>query len=409
MKTIAQRMLSMVIGISLLSTGAVLADPGQGVAVGTWALSPYVDLNITHDSNVHKTRDGEIADTFVEPELGLRFSSSSEPMLMSLLGNLFYSRREYASEDDLSFDTFGDSVSFQYGTEETCQIELIQSFRRLKDNDRHASDIEDSSLSADMVQDIHTLSAQRDVHQAGVAVARNATDKIDLRVSYRFADTTYDKNEFLDLDGHLGRVEAAYLMTDRSSAFLNVGYGLQNQEGTDGSAKRVTARLGLETKGTEKLTYKAAGGVQRYTRPTKSGDESTDAFSFEASASWFATEQVTLRCGGQNGTQRSSFYSGNGLDYISGWAGVGYRWSPRITLSARGVYRQDDYLDPVAVGDGTIDRKDERAEGHARIDHVAPSNALRLYLEVSQEYVDSNIDSVDYEDTRVILGATVRY
>ena len=119
MKTIAQRMLSMVIGISILSTGAVLADPGQGVAVGTWALSPYVDLNITHDSNVHKTRDGEIADTFVEPELGLRFSSSSEPMLMSLLGNLFYSRREYASEDDLSFDTFGDSVSFQYGTEET--------------------------------------------------------------------------------------------------------------------------------------------------------------------------------------------------------------------------------------------------------------------------------------------------
>jgi len=386
-----------------------MADPGQGIAVGTWLLVSYVDVNITHDSNVYKTRENEIEDTFVEPELGLRFSSSSKPTRMSLLGNLFYSRREYASEDDQFFDTFGDSVSFQYGTEETCQIELIQSFRRLKDNDRHASDIEDSSLSADMVQDIHTLSAQRDVHQAGVAVARDVTDKVDLRVSYRFSDTTYDQDEFLDLDGHLGRAEAAYLMTDKSSAFLSLGYGIQNQEGTDGSAESLTARLGLETERTSKLNYKAAAGIERYKRPTESGDESTYSFNFEASASWFATQKITLRCGGQNGAQLSSFYRGNGLEYVSGWAGAGYRWSPSVTLSARGIYRQDDYLDPVPNGESTIDREDKRAEGHARIDYVAPSNELRLYLEVSQEYVDSNIDSVDYVDTRVILGTTVRY
>jgi hypothetical protein len=77
--------------------------------------------------------------------------------------------------------------------------------------------------------------------------------------------------------------------------------------------------------------------------------------------------------------------------------------------SARGIYRTDDYLDPVSNGGIMIDRKDERVEGHIRVDYIIPSNALRFFLEFSEEFVDSNMDSVDYTDTRVILGVSVRY
>lgn len=75
----------------------------------------------------------------------------------------------------------------------------------------------------------------------------------------------------------------------------------------------------------------------------------------------------------------------------------------------RGIYRKDDYLDLVYDGDARIDRVDQRAEGHARIDYIAPTGFIRLYIELSQDIVDSNIDTVDYIDTRVIFGANIRY
>ena len=81
-----------------------------------------------------------------------------------------------------------------------------------------------------------------------------------------------------------------------------------------------------------------------------------------------------------------------------------------MIFSVRGVYREDDYLDPVTHQGVTKDRFDKRMEGHARIDYLAPGGGfLRIYLEATYDKVDSNFDFVDYEDQRIILGANVRY
>ena len=149
--------------------------------------------------------------------------------------------------------------------------------------------------------------------------------------------------------------------------------------------------------------------MERYARPTETEDESDVTFNFAASADWFITEKLTFRCGGFNGTQFSSFYENNGLQFISGWAGFGYRWKPSVIFSVRGVYREDDYLDPVTHQGVTQDRLDKRLEGHARVDYLAPGGFLRLYLEGTYDEVDSNFDFVDYEDQRLILGANIRY
>jgi hypothetical protein len=97
------------------------------------------------------------------------------------------------------------------------------------------------------------------------------------------------------------------------------------------------------------------------------------------------------------------------MEYISGWAGLGYRWKPSVTFSVRGIYRQDDYLDPVTHQGVTRDRVDDRVEGHARVDYLAPGGFLRLYLEGTYDEVDSNFDFADYVDQRVMLGAIIRY
>jgi hypothetical protein len=399
-----------------------MAGPGDGMGLFSWVFSPYLDLSFTQDSNVYKDRTDEIQDSFFEPELGLKFSSSSETNCLSLRGNLFYSERYYTTEKNREFRTYGDNVTLRYGNGRRSLIEVIQSYRSLDDLDRHSSDIESSNLAGEMVEDSNTLDLQRDINQLGASISRRITDKLELALSYRYSGVAYDnetrdrlkKKDLtvppgLNLDGHILQLDGSLGLTDKTDAFLTLRQGFQYQEGTDGSADLSTARLGLKTQGTDKLAYSAGVGLERYARPIQTNDEGEVSFNFNASADWFITEKLTFRCGGFNGTQFSSFYVHNGLEYISGWAGLGYRWRPSTTFYVRGVYRKDDYLDPVTHEGVTEDRHDTRMEGHARVDYIAPGGFLRLYLEATYDEVQSNFEFVEYVDKRVIIGADIRY
>ncbi len=78
-------------------------------------------------------------------------------------------------------------ISLRHGDGRRALVELIQSYRHLDDNDRHAADIETTPLAAEMVQDSNTLDLERDVHQLGAAVSRRMTDKLNLSLAYRYA------------------------------------------------------------------------------------------------------------------------------------------------------------------------------------------------------------------------------
>lgn len=440
MRNFVQRFLQAAFFLSLGLTSPAVAGPGDGIRIGSWVLSPYLDLNYTYDSNVYKDETNEVDDIFFEPELGLRFSSSTETNCTSFRGNLFYSDRQYDTEKNRDFKTYGDNLTLRHGNGRRALIELIQSYRHLDDNDRHASDIEASPLSGEMVEDSNTLDLERDVHQLGASVSRRMTDKLELALSYRYSGVMYENETHdrvdpkdliippgLDLDGHIWQLDAALGLTDKTDAFLTLRQGLQYQEDTDGSANLTTVRLGLKSQGSDKLTYTAGAGLERYERPGQGGDDEEEVgidpyvgvaeseddedvtFNFNGTVNWFITEKLTFRCGGYNGTQFSSFYQGNGMEYISGWAGLGYRFKPSLIFSIRAIYREDDYLDPVTHQGVTRDRIDERFEGHARIDYVAPGEFLRLYLEGTYDEVDSNFDFVDYVDQRLMLGAIIRY
>lgn len=414
------------------------AGPGDGVRIGTWVLSPYLELNFTRDSNVYKDQTNQISDVFFEPELGLRFSSSSQTNTTSFRGNLFYSDRQYDTEKDRGFKTYGDSVSFRHGNGKRALLELIQSYRHLDDNDRHASDIESSPLSEGMIEDSNALDLERDVHQLGASASRRMTEKLELALSYRYSGVIYENEtgdrldpkdlyvpRGLDLDGHIFQLDGALGLTDKTDAFLTLRQGLQYQEDTDGSARLTTLRLGLKSQGSDKLNYVVGAGLELYERPGEADeepegveryeqvwerrDEEDVTFNFSGTANWFITEKLTFRIGGYNGAQFSSFYQTNGVEYISAWAGLGYRWKPSWIFSVRGIYREDDYLDPVTHHGETKDRNDVRMEGHARIDYNAPGEFLRLYLEGTYDEVDSNFDFVDYVDWRLMLGVIIRY
>lgn len=410
-----------VLAFLCLTLNAV-AGPGNGINLFSWVFSPYLDVSFTDDSNVYKDRFDPIADTYFEPEIGLRFSSSSDTNLFSIRGNLHYSEREYNQEKNRNLSTYGDSLLLRIGDGRKSLLEMVQSYRYLDDLDRHSSDIESSALAGEMVEDSNTLDLEREINQFGGAVSRRMSDRLELALSYRYSGVNYENEthdrldpkdlgvpQGLDLDGHILQLDGSLGLTDKTDAFLTLRQGLQTQETTDGEALFTTGRLGLKSQGSAKVTYSAGAGVEQYARPTQIDDEAHVNFSFNASADWFMTEKLTFRCGGYNGTQFSSFYEGNAMDYISGWLGLGYRWKPSVTFSVRGVYREDDYLDPVTHLGVTADRHDKRLEGHGRIDYIAPGGFLRLYVEFVYDEVNSNFDFVEYEEERIILGAILRY
>lgn len=403
-------------------TVAAQARPGEGVGLGSWVFSPYLDLSYTDDSNVYKQSADEVRDTFFEPELGLRFSSSAQTNAFSIRGNLFYSDRSYTDETEQNFNAYGDNVTLRYQPGRPFLLELSQSYRHLDDIDRHTADIETTHLSEEIVEDSNTLDTPRDIQRLGALVSRRMSDKLELGLSYRYASVDYDNEaqrnsspgamdvqRGLDLDGHILQFEGAWAFTDKTDATLLLRHGIQNQEGTDGSADLTTLRLGLRTQGADKLVCRLGGGVERYDRPSQLDEDPDVSFSFSVAADWFITEKLTFRCEGYNGTQFSSFYLGNALEFTSFWAGLGYRWKPSTTFSVRAIYREDDYLDPVVHQGQSIDRLDKRFEGHVRADYIAPGGFLQLYLKASYDDVDSNLDFVDYADTRLILGAILRY
>lgn len=389
-------------------------------------LSPYVDLGITEDSNVYKQPTNRIDDRYIETEFGARFSSSwvtnQLPDRLVIRGNVFYADRRYDSEKKEDFNSYGDGLVVQYGEERRFRLALMQSYRKISDYDRHYSDVEFSDLAPEVVEDSNALDIRREINNLGIRGGWRVTDKLDLHLSYRFSNVNYDNENRridpagglvvppgLDLSNHALQLEGRLGLTDKTDATLMLRQELEDQKGLDDSADSTTLRLGLRTQGAQKVIYNVSGGWERYERPSSLDADVTESISFNAEVDWFITEKLTFRCGGYNGTQWSSFYESNAIEYLSGWAGLGYRWKPSTTFSVRGVFREDDYLDPVTHQGETKDRLDRRMEGHARVDYSAPGGFLRLYLEATYDEVNSNFDFADYVDKRFILGVNLCY
>jgi hypothetical protein len=81
---------------------------------------------------------------------------------------------------------------------------------------------------------------------------------------------------------------------------------------------------------------------------------------------------------------------------------------PTILLSANASYRQDDYLDPVAVSGGSKDRTDKGSGVGARVDYMTPAKFLKLYAETQYQNVESTV-SPTYDETRIMLGMKLQY
>lgn len=380
---------------------AANAGPGQGIHNGPWTISPYADVSGTYDSNIDKSRVDEKADVFSDSTVGLRAGYSSFMLEFDGLG--FLSQRNYADNTDKDFGAGGDLLRAKYGNRDQVEVEADQTFRRVEDIDRYANEAAVGGVSPDSVLDVSARS-RRDVNQAGISAGRNMTDKLELDVGYRFDDINYDQASLYDVRNHVGQVETAHQLTDKTAGLLTVKGAIQENVSLDNQAEYYAARLGMKTKGTDKLTFKGGAGLQYYDQADGNGEA---AFNFDLITSWAVTEKVAFQAGGRNGSQMSSLYADNGTDYQIYWIGSTYRVTPAISTTLSGAYRVDDYMNPVTDNNQSVNRSDKGLAGRLRADYQAPAKFLKIYTEASYEDMNSNIE--DYSDTRIALGAILAY
>ena len=379
------------------SIWAAAAPAAKGIRAGAFTLSPFAGIAGTYDSNVGRTSSDEEDDVFLGADLGLKLGYQTLELAVDGIG--FGQQRYYADEDARDFGAGGEALRIKIGAPERIVVELQQAWRRVEDQDDYAALTSIGGISANAFLDANVRS-RRDLLDGGAGVSAKLTDKTDVRAGYLYDQTDYASTNLLDLTSHNAQLEALYKFRDKTAGLATLLGGVQESDQVDGEATYVAARLGLQTRQTDRLLLKAGAGEQHYERPDGGGTE--NRFHFDGQAIWTATDKTQVQLEGRNGIQLSSVSRGNVVDFSVVRLGIAQRVNSSLTLTASGTYRRDDYQDPVSDGDQLVDRQDNGLAFAFRADYLIPSKYLRLFAETAYETVDSTVR--DYDVARATVG-----
>ncbi len=443
-----------------VSGGLCLAAAITSAAANNWTVSPSAEFKVGYESNVHKvpsspsaaegTATGPVAgrrrrvpdtpqsDYFIQPEVSLTLQNAPA-MAWHLSAVGFAGRRNYQDEDFRDQDFYGVGLRLRRARETRWDLNVLQALRVVEDYNRGLTDPEPGIADTEDL-DIAALRARRRIYEGGVGVGTDLSDKSDISVQYRYNQLTYRVPGLRDRDSHQVRTEWSYALTDKSAFLANATYRHEEQDpldaadpatdtsgfrgGSQGEALR--GLVGLRTLATERVTARAAVGVERYERKplgrdplpapsgtaesaTTTGRTTDEAFTWESALTWQAAPKVSVEAASNSGRQLSALDGGNTRQYHRASLLLAYGPTDLITLTLRGIYRRDRYDEPVRVDEETLRRRDELMTLAAGVEYRAPSARWRVYARFQEERVTSTLARSEYDNRQVVGGVVVSY
>lgn len=386
------------------------AQSEEGMTSGFWSVRPYAELGVAFDDNVYRTGDDEVDDTYLDPMVGILFQTSADASKLTLSGGGFYNRREYMDEDDRSSDSYGAGLSLDAVLGDKSKAQAIGGYRLIEDEDIFGSVVELSGVNRGLIQDIDAASTEREVVDAGVAFNHAFSDSTSGSLGYTYSALDYDNPASIDLSGMLGQGSVDHNLSAKMGVFGLVRAGTQEQDGDNQSADSITGQLGVKLTPTDKLTLRLGAGAESYSREIPGAEDvDSDNFSYSLALDLETTDKLTLNAGAYNGTQLSSAFANNAIEYMNTFLGARFEVSSTLDLNLRAIYRQDDYVDPVNLNGTNVGREDDRIQFVVRANYRPPVDYLQLFAQFSTEDVDSSVNSVDYTRNLVLAGVTVAY
>jgi hypothetical protein len=414
--------------IALLLNGLPLAFGfiGEGIRVGDAVLDPFVEISGTGDSNVQLDTTNEQSDVFAELQVGLQLHY--EPGWYTVDGRGFMLFRRYTKFSERDFNNYGERMTLMSGSRDFLSVLLVQSYRVVDDYDRstyYGENVSPESQSLSLAYD-KSIRVKRTLNDVGIILGRNLTDKTGLDLGFSYSSQAYDTNQLYDVVDLLAQAELSYQVTDKSAILLTGQYGDENNGSYVNDATYMVVRGGFRTKSTDKMTLKAGVGIEKYTRDTSRANwkdlgvaenavytgprkEETQDLSVDMTATWIATDKITVEATGRTALQSAAQYV-NTVDQVGvASANAVYQLSDSTTVALTGSYRRDNYLDPVFENSILYDRLDERLAGLLRVDYRAPAQFLTIFGEISYEKATSTVPDFNYNQLRLSIGVSVHY
>jgi hypothetical protein len=394
----------------VLPSTLVRAQSGDGITSGNWNIRPYAEVGVAFDDNVYRSGANEVDDVYFDPKAGLLFRTSAEATMLTLSGGGFYNRREYMDESSRNNDSYGVGLSLELGFGEKSTAQIVAGYRLIEDEDTFGPVTQLKGVNRGLIQDIDASSKEREVVDAGVAFDRTLSDRTTGSLGLIYSALDYDDPAALDLTGVIGQGSVDHDLTDKLGVFGLARVGMQEQDGDNQTADSIVGQLGLSLKPTDKLTLRAGAGAESYSREIPGQEDiDTDNFSFSLVLDLQATDKLKLSAGAYNGTQLSSAFSDNAIEFLNSFIGARFDVSSTLDLNIRAVYRKDDFVDPIVRDGVSVDREDERIQLVVRANYRPPVDYLQVFAQVSTEDVDSSIQTIDYTRTVVMGGVSVAY
>lgn len=305
-------------------------------------IKPYVDLSYTYDSNIDTTHHAADDSIFcVKPAADFTWQGER----WELTGSLFYRYNAYCDyADEMGENSYGESLAYQWSnvSEEGKGWTLLLS-------ERYQFINQSDSLTSGQGRGIWRDRENADVN--GVLEYRFASRwHIDVNGQYDWIDYKNDTGKYAPLYGwsqYAAGVEAGYIASPWTDLLIAGGYSDYTQKKSKGyksysnDSTVWSVQVGVGTRATERLTYRALVGVSQL---EYGGHSDTDTgWIYQLSANWRATRQLQFSLLGNSYYQPSERSLGQAIKVYALSGGLSYlTLGDRMTLTANVAWRRED-------------------------------------------------------------------
>ena len=434
------------IGLVAAVGRAAVEDEG-GIWLGPVNLSPTLNIGVFYESNPDEVNENrkELMEAADENRYDATEGFNIQPGLNLLLpgnqwklsGRLVYTYEDDNTDYSRSPEDWRETLKFDGETDGGTSWALGQSAQQLS------------------YQQYDEFS-QDDRFGFGVdgMLGRQITDKSGLSVGAGYRLVDYEDDYLYDSDNQVYSLTFKHQLSEKTDGLLSLAYGINGADfdevGSDihpetGPRRRLdvdikdatsyTASLGLGSRATEKISYRALIGMTAYDDFEYDYGEAVDSLdrgqeldndkdtrysvSYSLGLAWTPTDRFSLNLSGNSGYEPSEDVRNNSLLAYSLVGSASYRFFRRVMLSGGVAYRYEDYLrnveeDEVDLFTGT----DAEGQGQSRQDDQVNLFAgltfgltryASFYVNGLYTVTDSTIDDFDYDRYRISAGVALQY